>query len=385
MFERYTEKARRCIFFARYEASQFGSPTIDTEHLLLGILREDRSLSKRLFGGAIPPTGQPASPRAPEEVAEAERRVPSTMREMENAIARHEFEKARQFSGRERVEREELQRLREKCNLGPASAFDTDVVGTVRARIEASTPRGPKFPTSVDLPLSHPCKRALAYGAEESKRLNHLHIGTEHLLTGLAREGGCLAAEILRDYGITTERLREMIAHPAATLETTGPAGPWPTSSESFQGLHGMCSHPEATRLYRLASGAAAKMGSPYIETKHLLFGALEISCEIFFGASAAAVREQIKPEPRRREKVSTVIPQPTNEFLRAFSYAIEEAGLLGHKEVGSGHLALGLLREESCEAAEILHANGLSLDHVRRALAASSGSGGEPEGRNYV
>ena len=35
MFERYTEKARRVIFFARYEASQFGSPYIETEHLLL--------------------------------------------------------------------------------------------------------------------------------------------------------------------------------------------------------------------------------------------------------------------------------------------------------------------------------------------------------------
>ena len=44
MFERYTEKARRTIFFARYEASQFGSPVIDTEHLLLGLLREDKSL-----------------------------------------------------------------------------------------------------------------------------------------------------------------------------------------------------------------------------------------------------------------------------------------------------------------------------------------------------
>jgi len=30
MFERYTEKARRVIFFARYEASQFGSPYIET-------------------------------------------------------------------------------------------------------------------------------------------------------------------------------------------------------------------------------------------------------------------------------------------------------------------------------------------------------------------
>lgn len=44
MFERYTEKARRAIFFARYESSQLGSPVITTEHLLLGLLRESRNL-----------------------------------------------------------------------------------------------------------------------------------------------------------------------------------------------------------------------------------------------------------------------------------------------------------------------------------------------------
>jgi ATP-dependent Clp protease ATP-binding subunit ClpA len=48
MFERYTEKARRAIFFARYEASQFGSPFIETEHLLLGMFREDSAITKRL-------------------------------------------------------------------------------------------------------------------------------------------------------------------------------------------------------------------------------------------------------------------------------------------------------------------------------------------------
>src|SRR5260370_8187927 len=49
MFERYTEKARRVIFFARYEASQFGSPYIETEHLLLGLLREDKALTHRFL------------------------------------------------------------------------------------------------------------------------------------------------------------------------------------------------------------------------------------------------------------------------------------------------------------------------------------------------
>lgn len=50
MFERYTEKARRVIFFARYEASEYGSPYIGTEHLLLGLLREDSAVTMRFLG-----------------------------------------------------------------------------------------------------------------------------------------------------------------------------------------------------------------------------------------------------------------------------------------------------------------------------------------------
>ena len=49
MFERYTEKARRSIFFARYEASQLGSPDINSEHLLLGLLRDDKAVVRQLL------------------------------------------------------------------------------------------------------------------------------------------------------------------------------------------------------------------------------------------------------------------------------------------------------------------------------------------------
>jgi ATP-dependent Clp protease ATP-binding subunit ClpC len=49
MFERYTERARRVLFFARYEASQLGSISIETEHLLLGLVREGKGLTSRLF------------------------------------------------------------------------------------------------------------------------------------------------------------------------------------------------------------------------------------------------------------------------------------------------------------------------------------------------
>lgn len=49
MFERYTERARRVIFFARYEALQYGSQVISPEHILLGLMREDKTISARFF------------------------------------------------------------------------------------------------------------------------------------------------------------------------------------------------------------------------------------------------------------------------------------------------------------------------------------------------
>ena len=40
MFERYSQAARSVVFFARFAASQGGSPAIESEHLLLGLMRE---------------------------------------------------------------------------------------------------------------------------------------------------------------------------------------------------------------------------------------------------------------------------------------------------------------------------------------------------------
>jgi ATP-dependent Clp protease ATP-binding subunit ClpA len=49
MFERYTDRARQVIFFARYDASALASSSIDTEHLLLGLLREGEGIAGRIF------------------------------------------------------------------------------------------------------------------------------------------------------------------------------------------------------------------------------------------------------------------------------------------------------------------------------------------------
>ena len=147
MFERYTERARRVIFFARYEASQFGSTSIETEHLLVGLLREDKNLTNRF--------------------------------------------------------------LRNHSSIE-----------SIRKEIESRTTIREKVSTSIDLPLSNECKRILAYAAEEAERLNHRHIGTEHLLLGILREEKCVAAEILHERGLRLNAIREELARSVVDRQT---------------------------------------------------------------------------------------------------------------------------------------------------------------------
>src|SRR6202165_4015754 len=140
MFERYTEKARRVIFFARYEASKFGAPAIEPEHLLLGLMREDKTLTGRFF------------PRA------------------------------------------------------------QITIESIRREIEGRTLLRERIPTSVELPLAPETKRVLHYSHEESDRLQHRHIGTEHLLLGLLREERSMAAQILFERGLRLAAVRDEIA-----------------------------------------------------------------------------------------------------------------------------------------------------------------------------
>jgi hypothetical protein len=139
MFERFTEKARRVIFFARFEASQYGSPYIETEYLLLGLLREDPALLSRFVGSST-------------------------------------------------------------------------IAVDIRTEIERQIPRRERISTSVEMPLTDECKKVLTFAGEEADRLRHRHVGTEHLLVGMLRVEGSLAARLLRERGLKPEAIREELA-----------------------------------------------------------------------------------------------------------------------------------------------------------------------------
>ena len=141
MFERYTEKARRVIFFARYEALQYGSQVISPEHILLGLMREDKTVSARFF-----------------------------------------------------------------------PFRNTLTVEAVRREVEERIVLRERIPQSAELHLAAETKRILAFANEEGVKLKNRHIGPEHILLGLLREERSIAAEILYQYGLRLQNVREAVA-----------------------------------------------------------------------------------------------------------------------------------------------------------------------------
>src|SRR5207245_5074295 len=111
---------------------------------------------------------------------------------------------------------------------------------------------------------------------------------------------------------------------------------------------------------------------SPYIETELLLLRLLREDKALTnrflrSHSSVECIRKQIEGHTTIREKVSTSVDLPlSNECKRVRAYAAEEAERLSHKHIGTEHLLLGLLREEKCFAAEILHERGLRLSTIR-------------------
>jgi ATP-dependent Clp protease ATP-binding subunit ClpC len=59
------------------------------------------------------------------------------------------------------------------------------------------------------LPFHPAAKQSLNFALLESARLNSPHIGSEHLLLGLVREGQGPAAQVLNALGVDLERARD--------------------------------------------------------------------------------------------------------------------------------------------------------------------------------
>jgi len=134
-FEKFSERARRVLTLAQEEAQQLNHSYIDTEHILLGLVREEEGVAAKVL-----------------------------------------------------------------ANVGVG-------LNKVRSAVEFVIGRGEK-PSSGETGLTPKAKKVIELAIDEARHLGHNYIGTEHLLLGLLREGGGVAAAILDSLGVTIEQVR---------------------------------------------------------------------------------------------------------------------------------------------------------------------------------
>jgi hypothetical protein len=100
---------------------------------------------------------------------------------------------------------------------------------TVRMEVEKQVGLGPSVTMIGNVPYTPRVKKVLALAAKEAARLNHTHVGTEHILLGLLLEGDGVAARVLKNLGLNVnetraEVLRLLEPNPPITAESTKPS-----------------------------------------------------------------------------------------------------------------------------------------------------------------
>jgi ATP-dependent Clp protease ATP-binding subunit ClpC len=91
----------------------------------------------------------------------------------------------------------------------------------VRTAVEFIIGRGDSTTAPSDITLSPRTKKVIELAIDEARKLGHSHVGTEHLLLGLVREGEGIASGVLESLGVSLEKVRHQVI---ATLGQQHPA-----------------------------------------------------------------------------------------------------------------------------------------------------------------
>jgi ATP-dependent Clp protease ATP-binding subunit ClpA len=364
MLERLSPEARVAVGMAYTIAGICASQEVETEHLLLAIMRENPAFLNRFLKTKV--TGDPISEVIHENVAKG-----------------HDFS---QLKGK------------------------------------AAPKRTEEF------------ERVIAFAAEEAQREGKEDSGIDHLLVAILREVNSIAAKMLRDRGADLDLIRFQLAaqpHEAPSkqeqkiralnrimnsLESSHPSTRARIAeirsrieqgddiadiSDEVMEIMGDGARAERNperssappnplsekvrRLVFFAQFEAKRSGCSEVETEHLLLVVLReqkkyLDLFLPLASSKDSVCVEIEQTLCTTENISpleaypvTSRPPLSEECSRAQIYAREEATRLLSPRVGTEHLLLGLLRDESTFASRTMRKYGAELEKIRTGLAARS------------
>ena len=106
-------------------------------------------------------------------------------------------------------------------------------------------------------------KRVMQFAREESARLGHNYIGTEHLLMGIIKEGKGKAVTVLTNLGLSLETVKQSVEDYVATSGGTMTIGEVPFT-------------PRAKQILEVAANEAKEMKTQFVDVEHLLLALLK-------------------------------------------------------------------------------------------------------------
>jgi len=103
----------------------------------------------------------------------------------------------------------------------------------------------------------------MQYAREESARLGHNYIGTEHLLMGIIKEGKGKAVTVLTNLGLNLENVKQSVEDYVTTSGSTMAIGEVPFT-------------PRAKQILEVAANEAKEMKTQFVDVEHLLLALLK-------------------------------------------------------------------------------------------------------------
>lgn len=316
-FHKFTERARHVLAFAQEEAQRFQHNYIGTEHLLLGLLREEQGMAAKILKSM--------------------------------GI--------------------ELQK--------------------VRSSVEFIIGRGDRIVLG-EIGLTPRAKKVIELAVDESTRLNHSYIGTEHLLLAMVREGSGIAAGVLESLGARLENVRKATIK---VLQEQGTPVEAPTAEQSdnddnfttlkrqllisaYNLLNRQKMTMQAGKVIEVARQESEQRQHSYIGTQHVLVGLLMVEGIPSQVLQEAGVElDALQKILAAQEGSEHMLTQSINSggfspLVSAQIYlAAYEALRLGKNVIEPEHLLLGLLDLDEGEGIQALTALGVQQATLRQQL----------------
>ena len=220
-------------------------------------------------------------------------------------------------------------------------------------------------------------RRVLQLAREEAARLHNEHVGTEHILLGLIREGEGVGAAVLINLNVDLEEISRRIEETVKPGKAGAAAGPdLPYTSR-------------AKKVLEFAMSEARELHHAYVGTEHLLLGVLReekgIGAQVLreAGVTVEAARSEVlrllfTEMPASETTPPATPPLPYTPAARgSLQLALQEARDLRAASLGPELLLLGVLRviqtapagSASATLATLLNAAGLTPERVREVI----------------